>query len=114
MSDADLKGLIVELTGNSKTAQVTKLTLGTFKALKGLAEFSDIAELEVVGPEPTESAEPVERPATLPETITVASGSSRYGESLNLSYTINLNLPPTSDVEVFNAIFGALKEHLLK
>jgi hypothetical protein len=33
---------------------------------------------------------------------------------LNLSYTINLNLPETSDVEVFNAIFKSLKENLLK
>jgi hypothetical protein len=28
--------------------------------------------------------------------------------------TINLNLPETSDVEVFNAIFRSLKENLLK
>jgi hypothetical protein len=32
---------------------------------------------------------------------------------MNLSYTINLNLPQSSDPEVFNAIFKALKEHLL-
>ena len=33
---------------------------------------------------------------------------------LNLSYTINLNLPATSDVAVFNAIFKSLKENMLK
>jgi hypothetical protein len=33
---------------------------------------------------------------------------------LGLSYTINLNLPATSDITVFNAIFKSLKEHLLK
>jgi hypothetical protein len=33
---------------------------------------------------------------------------------LNLSYTINLNLPPTSDIAVFNAIFKSLKENLLR
>jgi hypothetical protein len=32
---------------------------------------------------------------------------------LNLSYTINLNLPATSDQAVFNAIFKSLKEYLL-
>jgi hypothetical protein len=37
--------------------------------------------------------------------------SSRLG--LNLAYTINLNLPATSDQTVFNAIFRSLKEHLL-
>lgn len=33
---------------------------------------------------------------------------------LGISYTINLNLPATPDIEVFNAIFKSLKEHLLK
>ncbi len=33
---------------------------------------------------------------------------------MNLSYTINLNLPATSDVAVFNAIFKSLKENLLQ
>jgi hypothetical protein len=33
--------------------------------------------------------------------------------SLGLSYTVNLNLSETTDVEVFNAIFKALKENLL-
>ena len=38
-------------------------------------------------------------------------------ESLNgrlgLSYTINLNLPATTEIEVFNAIFKSLRENLL-
>lgn len=33
---------------------------------------------------------------------------------LGISYTINLNLPATPDIEVFDAIFKSLKEHLLK
>jgi len=33
---------------------------------------------------------------------------------LNLGYTINLNLPATSDPEVFDAIFKSLKQHLLR
>jgi len=33
---------------------------------------------------------------------------------LGLSYTINLNLPATSDIAVFNAIFKSLREHLLR
>jgi hypothetical protein len=32
---------------------------------------------------------------------------------MNLSYTINLNLPATSDISVFNAIFKSLKENML-
>jgi len=40
----------------------------------------------------------------------------RNGEGLSglgLTYTINLNLPATTEIEVFNAIFKSLKEHLL-
>jgi hypothetical protein len=33
--------------------------------------------------------------------------------NIGFSYTINLNLPETTDVEVFNAIFKALRENLL-
>jgi hypothetical protein len=40
--------------------------------------------------------------------------SGQLSVGLNLGYTINLNLPATSDPAVFNAIFRALKEHLLK
>jgi hypothetical protein len=32
---------------------------------------------------------------------------------LNLAYTINLVLPKTEDVAVFNAIFKSLRENLL-
>jgi hypothetical protein len=51
----------------------------------------------------------------LPAAAAYASGamdsSTKLG--LNLSYTINLNLPATSDQAVFNAIFKSLKEHLI-
>jgi hypothetical protein len=32
---------------------------------------------------------------------------------LNVAYTINLNLPETTNPDVFNAIFRALKDNLL-
>ena len=42
-----------------------------------------------------------------------ASSYEPEGGGLRLGYTINLNLPATSDVAVFDAIFRSLKEHLL-
>ena len=36
------------------------------------------------------------------------------GGRLRLSYTINLNLPATTEIEVFNAIFKSLRENLLR
>lgn len=41
-------------------------------------------------------------------------GPSFSAGGLGLSYTINLNLPATTEIEVFNAIFKSLRENLLK
>jgi hypothetical protein len=49
-----------------------------------------------------------------PETNSDFQRSERSNKlGLNLSYTINLNLPATSDQAVFNAIFKSLREHLI-
>jgi hypothetical protein len=39
---------------------------------------------------------------------------SRTTKKMGISYTINLNLPATTEIEVFNAIFKSLKEYILK
>jgi hypothetical protein len=33
---------------------------------------------------------------------------------VRLNYNIQIHLPPTKDVEVYNAIFKSLREHLLE
>jgi hypothetical protein len=38
---------------------------------------------------------------------------SAVERKLEISYTINLQLPATTEIAVFNAIFKSLKEHLL-
>ena len=45
--------------------------------------------------------------------IPAAPLASASAAGINLGYTINLHLPPTSDIAVFNAIFSSLREHLL-
>lgn len=40
-------------------------------------------------------------------------GNKDFLDKFGISYTINLNLPATTDIEVFNAIFKSLKENLL-
>lgn len=44
----------------------------------------------------------------------LGSGGLAFKGKLGLSYTINLNLPATKDIEVFNAIFKSLRENLLR
>ncbi|MGF1475916.1 MAG: hypothetical protein ACFB6S_10165 [Geminicoccaceae bacterium] len=86
--------------------------MGTFLALKELADFE--GDLE-----PRTTATP-QQEATESQTVPVTQYAPQQplaeadGVDLRVGYTINLNLPETSDPEVFNAIFRALKENLLK
>lgn len=105
LSDKDLLALIVQVTGTDSDNKAAKLTLSTLKALKAFADFEakfDSAQQE--GP-PTQQLKVIGTQPPVPQV------QGRIG--LNLSYTINLNLPATTDQAVFNAIFRSLKEHLL-
>ena len=104
LTDKELKDLIIEVTGLEKKNKVVDLTASCFNRLKELASFD-----ETIEPESPLTVPPFEKDA-LPASL--ENSSTDLG--MNLSYTINLNLPPTSDVEVFNAIFKSLKENLLK
>lgn len=106
LSDSELKALIVQVTGAEQDSSVAKLTYSTVKTLKAFAKFDEIAD--------PESAEPPSAAgnATQREHPDVRPPRRGIG-GLSLSYTINLNLPSTSEQAVFNAIFRSLKEHLL-
>jgi hypothetical protein len=107
LPDEKLKGLIIEETGQQSNSSVVGLVLTAIKAIKKHADWSEPAAEEVErgpAPAPTIFAGPgIENVSTTAKSV-----------GLNLSYTINLNLPSTSDVAVFNAIFKSLKENLLK
>ena len=102
--DATLKGVVVQVTGSTAGSTVAKGIVGSFKALAEHATFGD---------EPDQS----------PSDGGVDDAGSDDGEvpdgvrppvGLSLGYTINLQLPATSDVAVFNAIFKSLRDHLLR
>lgn len=99
-----IKNLIVQATGVDADAPSVRATVKSFEALNAFAKFSQVSFEEEQGKEEQsgdggdDSDEPV--------------GGRVAG--LNLGYTINLNLPSTSDVGVYNAIFKSLKENLLR
>lgn len=108
LSKSDLEGLIVEMTGSEKGNKTVQAVVGTFEALKGFADFK-VSTSDIVHEKPEdEEGESPERLKT--------NGSLGVVEEfgLSLSYTINLVLPKTDDVAVFNAIFKSLRENLLK
>ena len=108
LSDEKIKGLIIEETGQEQDSSVVALILASVKAVKKFADWSD-ADLPIPTARTEVSSGEMSRTS---EALETQSAASRLG--LNLSYTINLNLPATSDVAVFNAIFKSLKENLLR
>ena len=105
LKDSELKGLIVQTTGGEPESSTTKAIIGSFKALKAFAKFDGLDE----------SSDEDDETETRDEESTDRNGQEQRPVSkLGLSYTINLNLPATSDIAVFNAIFKSLKEHLLR
>jgi hypothetical protein len=100
------KNLIVEMTGLKASDPTVNAIVGTFFNLLSYAKFDA----------PAAGQDSAKNTVTL-----IPNGDNnnppppaQNPTGLNLSYTINLNLPETSDVEVFNAIFRSLKENLLK
>lgn len=105
LNDKDLLSLIVQVTGAEADNATAKYTLSTFKQLKSYANFEQGNE--------SDNQEKPDISAPIPGLPSPSVNSSPGRVGLNLSYTINLNLPATTDQAVFNAIFRSLKEHLL-
>lgn len=114
-TDQDILGLIVECTGGEKESATTRYTLSTLNMLRRISDFDgETAEgmdfSEAVGSRSIPIAPSV---AATPQLQGTSAPPLPGNKGINLAYTINLNLPATKDVEVFNAIFKSLKEHIL-
>jgi len=100
-TDAQLKGVVVQVTGSEPDSSTVSGIIGSFKALKAFANF----EAEQSPNVPSDDGSTIIRdPSAIRED---------HGTGLKLGYTINLNLPATSDIAVFDAIFKSLKDNLL-
>jgi hypothetical protein len=99
----DLRGVVIQATGMSPTSSTVKAIVGSFGALNAYADFSALAQEEAGvladGAGPLEAGDP--------------GGGEKPSGQIKLGYTINIQLPATSDIAVFNAIFKSLREHLL-
>jgi hypothetical protein len=102
--EAKLRALIVQATGEEKDSQAVKLIAKSFKALDAFADH-DASDQHDDGADGGKDDD---------EVLKEESDASGSLGGLGLNYTINLQLPATSDIAVFNAIFKSLREHLLK
>jgi hypothetical protein len=105
--DKDLKGLIVQVTGLGEDSKLIQSMIGSFKTLKAYADFTVNGDADLEH-QINDEAEDVGGSAQ-----NGSNGMGEQGHSIRLGYTIHLNLPATTDIAVFNAIFKSLKEHLL-
>ncbi|WP_254441460.1 DUF5343 domain-containing protein [Ruegeria arenilitoris] len=106
--------MINEISGKEKGNSADNLTTTTFINLSEYADFEadsddsppEVTEapqsaLQVAGSQPSMHSEPtIQQPPA--ET------------SLGLAYSINLHLPETDDIKVFDAIFQSLNNNILK
>ncbi|MDD3285657.1 MAG: DUF5343 domain-containing protein [Patescibacteria group bacterium] len=95
-SQTKIAGIFATKTGKGET--VTKKMATTFKALADKADFSDKND----SPE-----EHVEESMSPVKDITLSKKDTQF------HYNIQIHLPATKDISVYNAIFKSLKEYLL-
>lgn len=95
----ELMGVIAQATGWEHDNQRTSAVAGSFEALKALADFDGHSDIE-------------QNDIRIPNSIPVPEDTFS-NRRLNIAYTINLNLPETTNPEVFDAIFSSLKRNIL-
>jgi hypothetical protein len=101
----ELQSKLKSLTGAAEDDPNIPNVAGTFLELSKLAVWDGAGQRAKRDPlVPPDSA------GTLDEAESDRFFKGRFG----LSYTINLNLPATTEIEVFNAIFKSLRENLLR
>jgi hypothetical protein len=108
-NDKDLKGLIVQVTGLAEDSKLIPSMVATFKTLKEYADFNAGGDLTA----DEQGNDEREDLGGMGSGHVGSGGPGDRGNSIRLGYTIHLNLPATTDIAVFNAIFKSLKEHLL-
>ena len=113
LGDKDLLALINQVSGAAEGDKVAKLTLSTLKSLRSYADFKTKESGE--SERSSDDDGDVESDSKTRQSGGASSAENFGGKlpGLNLTYTINLNLPATSDQAVFNAIFRSLRENLL-
>ncbi len=105
--EPEIKGAISRITG--KDDESVKRYYATFKTLAGLANFeSKPSKHSKSEKSDAESEKLKESPSILQETTSLLSSQSRP----DFHYNIQIHLPVTTDISVYNAIFKSLKENL--
>ena len=102
--------MLIQITGLDADSPIVKAIASSFLALKNLADFEAASTAEPDNAGEEKNGQEIATLQTQMPPLKPGTGELR----MNLAYTINLNLPKSDDVAVFNAIFKALRDNLLK
>lgn len=103
LDDSELLDLVIQITGLNSDSKSAKAIVASFKAVNEFADFD--VKLPAI-----EQQDDTDKDTDMPRQ---SNNDAGLPSRLGLSYTINLNLPATSDIAVFDAIFKSLKENIL-
>jgi hypothetical protein len=99
LGQSEFKALVIRVTGYEASSSSLSQVIACFNKLKEWAKFDGKHTAAIATEQAAAETGKGEKP--------VKKGG------LSISYTINLNLPESSDPKVFAAIFKALREHML-
>jgi hypothetical protein len=103
----ELQAKLKTVTGAAADDKTIPAVVGTFVELSKLADFVGKGKKLPKKKETELVKEPDSQQPATPALL------HHPAAKLGISYTINLNLPATTEIEVFNAIFKSLKEHII-
>lgn len=108
MTNDEVKNKLKTLTQGQKSDKVLSLMAMTFRALCDLADWSeDVKEKKVESKVEVVGDTPITRSQKEPISVNVPPSN------MNLHYNIQIHLPETTNMAVYDAIFQSLKKHLL-
>ena len=99
-SDEEIKGAISRVTGK-EAKDVTRIA-STFKALCNIAQFDSLDVEEKVLENSPKEVEQIE-----------INKKEKSGLNTEFHYNIQIHLPATTDISVYNAIFKSIKDNLM-
>lgn len=107
-AEAEIKGAISRITGQDE--ETVKRYFATFKTLCKLADFSQDQSIEASQKQSAEAQTQAPPPAQHAD-HTISSPATHHRKS-EYHYNIQIHLPVTTDITVYNAIFKSLRENL--
>lgn len=101
-----VKDIIVEITGLRKTDSIVRLMYASFDAVRNFISGEVLSNADNTLTDIQEENSNTRREN--------GNNNTSFQGNLGLSYQINIVLPETENVAVFNAIFKSLRENLLR